>query len=185
MSYSLNTFAISPALVINRQEYYRIISSAFTHSGIFHIGMNMMAMMQLGPAVEKTFGSLVFLLITAWAIVLAGGLYVTSLWAMSDMFDEPSWMNVNAVGYSGILFTYSLVESFHAPELTRSLCGMISVPTKVYPLILLLVLSLVIPGISFMGHMCGLLVGALLITPLGPALFIPTAGRQLKSTNKK
>merc|ERR1719329_306249 len=69
MSYSLNDFAISPHMVIDNQEYYRIISSAFTHNGIFHIGMNMMAMFQMGPAVENHFGSTMFLFITTWAIL--------------------------------------------------------------------------------------------------------------------
>lgn len=175
MSYGLGVFAISPKTVIDDQEYYRIVSSAFTHSGIFHIGMNMMAFFQLGVGVENTFGSVQFLLITTWAILLSGILYVSSLWCLSVMFNEPSWMQTSAVGYSGILFTYAMVESFHAPELTRSLCGVVNLPTKVYPLVLLILLSLLIPGISFMGHLCGLLVGFILITPIGPALFIPTA----------
>ena len=54
---------------------------------------------------------------------------------------NPNAMNNNAVGYSGVLFCYALIESFHSVELSRSVFGMFSVPTKSYPIILLVILQ--------------------------------------------
>ncbi len=50
-------------------------------------------------------------------------------------------MHNSAVGYSGVLFCYALIESFHSVELSRSVFGMFSVPTKSYPIILLVILQ--------------------------------------------
>ncbi|HEU0368147.1 MAG TPA: rhomboid family intramembrane serine protease [Candidatus Acidoferrum sp.] len=38
-------------------EWYRLITAMFLHGGLIHIGFNMMALMQLGPALEELYGS--------------------------------------------------------------------------------------------------------------------------------
>lgn len=42
------TFSISAASVLSQLELWRIVSAAFVHGGIMHIGMNMMSLYQLG-----------------------------------------------------------------------------------------------------------------------------------------
>lgn len=134
----------------------------------------MSALFQLGPACENHFGTSIFLFLTLWSLVLAGTLYCATFWMLAMIFDDPGQMQTGAVGYSGILFTYSIIESFHASEPTRSICGVISVPTKLYPLILLVLISVILPAISFTGHLCGVVAGLILISNAGPILFIPS-----------
>lgn len=38
-------------------EWYRLITAMFLHGGLIHIGFNMMALMQFGPALEELYGS--------------------------------------------------------------------------------------------------------------------------------
>ena len=45
---NLLLFSISPYMVLYRGEVYRIITAAFCHGGLMHIGMNMMSLYQLG-----------------------------------------------------------------------------------------------------------------------------------------
>lgn len=45
------------------------------------------------------------------------------------------------MGYSGVLFSYALVEAFHSAETSRSVFGLFSVPTKAYPFILLVLIQ--------------------------------------------
>jgi rhomboid protease GluP len=40
-----------------QHEWYRLITAMFLHGGLIHIGFNMMALMQLGPALEELYGS--------------------------------------------------------------------------------------------------------------------------------
>lgn len=38
-------------------EWWRVVTAMFLHGGLIHIGFNMMALMQIGPAVEEVYGS--------------------------------------------------------------------------------------------------------------------------------
>eukprot|EP00948_MAST-09A_sp_MAST-9A-sp1_P003447 g3447.t1 len=80
----------------------------------------------------------------------------------------------SAVGFSGVLFSLAMVECFMSTTTHRNVFGFFRVPTQVYPWVLLLLLSL-IPGISFWGHLSGILAGLLytsgIIQPLLPSRF--------------
>ncbi len=45
-----------PAIFFGHQ-WYRLITAMFLHGGLIHIGFNMMALMQFGPALEELYGS--------------------------------------------------------------------------------------------------------------------------------
>ena len=53
-SLPINWFAISAYQVFNGQ-YYRIVSAAFVHNGIFHLLMNMSSLIQLGIGLENRY----------------------------------------------------------------------------------------------------------------------------------
>ena len=62
-----------------------------------------------------------------------------------------------------MLFAYAVLESYHSSMPTRSVFGLFNVPAKLYPWILLMVLQFMIPNISFMGHLSGILVGSMCV----------------------
>lgn len=70
-------------------------------------------------------------------------------------------MNLNscAVGFSGVIFGLIIVYAKLASIEQFSVFGMIPVPAKIYPWALLIIWQLLIPGLSFVGHLSGLLVG--------------------------
>jgi len=47
----------SPYGIYYLHQWYRLITAMFLHGGLIHIGFNMMALMQLGPALEELYGS--------------------------------------------------------------------------------------------------------------------------------
>jgi membrane associated rhomboid family serine protease len=71
--------AISAAQILNG-EFYRIITSTFTHGGLLHIFMNMSSLLQLGTSLETQFGSMQFLFLTFWSTFMIGGFYVLLSW---------------------------------------------------------------------------------------------------------
>ena len=44
-------------------EWWRLVTAMFLHGGLIHIGFNMMALMQFGPAIEEVYGSARYLFI--------------------------------------------------------------------------------------------------------------------------
>lgn len=54
---------------------------------------------------------------------------------------DPRQRNMSAVGYSGVLFCYATIEAFHSEEQSRSVFGLFTVPTKLYPFILLVIIQ--------------------------------------------
>lgn len=175
-SWPVNDFSFIPFLILKEGQYYRIVTSAFVHGGMFHIAMNMMSLVALGGALEPAYGSIRFLWISLLAIFLAGGIAFAFLYLCSVLIN-PSYLFTNSVGYSGVLFSYAVIEAFHSAEASRSVFGIFSVPTKWYPFILLLILQFILPNISFSGHLGGLLAGMLLISGIGNDLLLPSPER--------
>jgi len=46
-----------PYSIFILHEWWRLITAMFLHGGLIHIGFNMMALMQFGPALEELYGS--------------------------------------------------------------------------------------------------------------------------------
>ncbi len=74
-------------------EWYRLLSVALTHGGIFHLGFNMYALMVLGNPIEAAFGKEKFLAI--FFLSLLSGSLVSNYLAPAN---QPS------VGASGAVF---------------------------------------------------------------------------------
>jgi membrane associated rhomboid family serine protease len=79
-SFPVSEICMNPFFIIYKYEYFRIITNVFVHGGIMHIVMNMMSLVQLGTLIEKDFGSIKFLFLTIWTILLAGTLFITLTW---------------------------------------------------------------------------------------------------------
>ena len=95
-----NLFLIKEAILSDGQvhgtahgEWYRLLTVALTHGGIFHLGFNMYALMVLGNPIEAAFGKERFLVI--FFISLISGSLVSNYFAAAN---QPS------VGASGAIF---------------------------------------------------------------------------------
>jgi rhomboid protease GluP len=58
-------------------EWWRLITAMFLHGGLIHIGFNMMALMQFGPALEELYGSARYLFL--YVVTGAFGFLVSAL----------------------------------------------------------------------------------------------------------
>jgi len=126
-------------------EWYRLITSGFLHVNLVHIGMNMLFLFLLGPLLERELGRINFILLY-FAALLAGSLGVMLL----DPF-------VPTVGASGAL--YGLLGGAVALQLSK---GINPWSSGIGGLILInLLITFAIPGISIGGHLGGLVGGLL------------------------
>lgn len=124
-------------------EPWRLLTSAFLHYGLFHLVMNMLALLVLGVDLERYLGWARFVAVYLVS-ALFGGAAVT-------LFAEPLSETVGASGgVFGLLGAAVVVIRVNRGDLR--------------PLISVLVLNLVIsllPGISLLGHLGGLVGGGL------------------------
>jgi len=126
-----------------------------------HIGMNMMSTMAIGAMLEKEIGTLMMGITISWGILLTSFIYVFISWFLFVAFGYEQMMLQHSVGFSGVIFQLSVLESSLSPNRTRSVFGVFQVSSKMYPWALLVVLQFIMPQISFLGHLSGILIGTL------------------------
>lgn len=157
-------YTLNAQRVIFHQEYYRIITCAFFHGSIFHIAMNMMSYMTLGKSLEKRVGTFFMYLTVLWSVLLTSLLHISMSLAISIVTQDSSLLHRNSLGFSAVLFHLLVLESkCHDPAIasSRLVFGVIHVPSKFYPWVLLFTLQFLMPNISFLGHLSGILCGIL------------------------
>eukprot|EP00531_Pseudo-nitzschia_arenysensis_P019297 CAMPEP_0116119592 /NCGR_PEP_ID=MMETSP0329-20121206/2724_1 /TAXON_ID=697910 /ORGANISM="Pseudo-nitzschia arenysensis, Strain B593" /LENGTH=327 /DNA_ID=CAMNT_0003613305 /DNA_START=270 /DNA_END=1253 /DNA_ORIENTATION=+ len=160
LGWNLQLFTMCPRLVLFTHEFYRVFTSAFFHANLMHIGMNMLSTAAISGSLEKRVGTLRLLVSIWWAVLLTSAIYMLIAYLAYAVFGYDAWMYQHAVGYSGIIFYLSVLESRIHPG-PRSLFGFVSVPSSVYPWVLLVALQLFMPNLSFLGHLAGILNGTL------------------------
>jgi membrane associated rhomboid family serine protease len=134
--------------VLEYGEWDRIFSAAFLHWNITHIALNMIALYSVGNVVEALFGKVRFALLYLIAIVGSGLTIV-----------EFSDFTVRTQGASGAIF--GLFGALVAAGLRMGPRGRSLIQSVLPVVVINLVITFTIPGISAAGHVGGLITGFL------------------------
>jgi len=155
----LSLGALVPALVA-QGEAWRLVTSAFLHSGFVHLALNMLSLYFLGSFAEITFGRSRFL-----ALYLISGIAGGLAYLYFGSFNAP------AVGASGAIF--GLLGGVFGFAIRR---GTFSTRDPVISQLLLLTglnlfIGFTIPGVSNTAHIGGLLGGLVFGYLMAPTVF--------------
>ncbi|MGB8965675.1 MAG: rhomboid family intramembrane serine protease [Candidatus Cybelea sp.] len=171
----LSEGALIPAAVLQNGQWWRIVTGAFLHAGLLHIGVNMMSLWFLGRFIELALGSWRMLLVYMVSLV-ASGLAVV-------YFSNPL---VATVGASGAIF--GLFGALFAIGFKLGKPGMELVRANVGILVLNLIITFTVPQISWQAHLAGLLAGfaltyAIYFPPrrVTPVVVDASTGRELET----
>lgn len=129
---------------VQNGEWYRLVSSGFLHFGLLHIGMNMLLLWQLGQLLEPALGE--------WKFSL---LYFASMFggAAGALLLTPNGLTGGASGaVFGLMAAAAVGLQQRGINPMRTGIGT--------TLILNLLITFMIPGISIGGHVGGALAGA-------------------------
>jgi membrane associated rhomboid family serine protease len=125
-------------------EWWRLLTAAFLHANLIHLGMNMLGLWWFGAPVEAALGRMRFLL-----VYLVSGLAGSA----GALLATPNAITVGASGaLFGILGAALVLERGGTYVFGGGAMGVI---------ILNLAFTFLVPGISIGGHIGGLLGGAL------------------------
>ncbi len=146
---SLNLFD-----VLVKDQWWRLLSYAFVHAGLLHIGMNMYFLFSLGPLLETLWGSARFL----WLYLVA------ALWGgCAVMITQRA-----AVGASGalcgLLTSMGVWVYLNRRHLPPNLVS--NWMRTVFTNIILIAVISTLPSVSWEGHLGGALGGAIVSLPL-------------------
>lgn len=166
----INAFAVADG------EWWRIFTSAFIHLGPIHLAFNMFILYQYGSLVERMYGPIEYAVI--YLLCAAGGSVLTIL---VDPVQSAAGASGAIFGLVGLLFVVSrrhhAVLGREARMMVAGIGGFV---------VYLLVFTFLVPGISWTGHIGGLIVGAVLgflLPPTGVAtlggMWRTPAGEQL------
>lgn len=126
-------------------ELWRIVTSAFAHAGLIHIGFNAYLLWIFGQQLEPLLGRFKF------GLIYAGGLFGGSLAVLLFNFDISTLGASGAVlglaGAMAVIYQKNGFGFFNSPV------GFLIIANLGFPLI--------VGGISFWGHLGGLVGGAL------------------------
>jgi membrane associated rhomboid family serine protease len=143
--------ALWPNSVLIDHQYWRILTSAFLHGGLLHIAVNMYSLWWLGRFIESAVGSPRMALIY-FVSLIASGLGVVYL-------SSPANAMVPTLGASGAIF--GIFGALFAIGLKLGPPGMQLVRANIGILVLNLIFTFFVPGISWQAHVAGLIVGFL------------------------
>jgi len=129
---------------LDQGEWWRLITAAFLHGSLLHLGLNMFVLWIVGAPVEQAIGRARFLV-----LYLVSGLAGSA----GALIFSPNAITVGASGaIFGILGAALVLESQRSYVLGGQAFGLIAIN---------LVLTFAIPNISVGGHLGGLAGGAL------------------------
>lgn len=149
MAGGLIRWGMQPIAIAFGDQWFRLVSSIFLHSGLLHIGFNMYVLFLLGPPLERVLGHGRFL-----ALFLVSGLGGS---VASYAFSPVRTLSVGASGaIFGLMAAWIVVSR-----------RMNADASQVIVLLLINVgLGFVLPGIDWRAHLGGAVTGALVAAAL-------------------
>lgn len=138
--------ALIPSAVLQGGQWWRILTGAFLHGSLLHIGVNMLSLWFLGRFIEYAMGSWRMLVVYLVSLVVSGLGVV--------YFSNPM---TPTVGASGAIF--GLFGALFAIGFKLGKPGMDLVRANIGILVLNLIITFTVPSISWQAHVAGLLAG--------------------------
>ena len=145
--------AMYAPLVIERGEYYRLITSTFMHFGINHIMNNMLILFILGDNLERALGHIKYLL---FYLICGVGANVASM-----VINLSGYRNVVSAGASGAIFGV-IGGLLYAVAVNRGQLEDLSTRQLVVVILCSLYFGFTSTGVDNAAHIGGLIIGIIM-----------------------
>ncbi|KAI4335128.1 hypothetical protein L6164_013803 [Bauhinia variegata] len=147
-------------MIFQNGDLKRFLLSVFYHVGEPHLVYNMLSLLWKGIQLETAMGSVEFASMIAALVALSQGTTLLLAKSLLLFFDyERAYYNEYAVGFSGVLFAMKVVLNSQSENYSY-VHGLI-VPSRYAAWAELILIQMFVPGVSFLGHLGGILAGLL------------------------
>ncbi|XP_045619967.2 rhomboid-related protein 4 [Procambarus clarkii] len=160
---------ISGESILIHKDYRRLVLSAIEHADDIHLYYNMASLMLKGRSLELRYGSVKFCILLAVFTIATSLTYVGLVWGATEIFETYSYMRQCAIGFSGVLFALKVLTTHYEGGASHYVHGIL-VPTKYAVWVELVIIQVLVPRASFIGHLAGILVGVAYIS--GPLKYL-------------
>lgn len=164
------------------RDWNRLLLSPFHHADDMHLYFNMASLLWKGIKLERKLGGAWFAYLLSVFSLLTGLVYLLLETGLTHMTDDSSYSLQCAVGFSGVLFGLKVVNNHYHPGGATYIMGL-PVANRYACWVELVLIHIMNPGTSFVGHLAGILVGLLYTTgPLKSLMktcagFVTSAGQ--------
>ena len=139
----------------------RLLLSGIIHGDDMHLYYNMLSLSWKGVNLERTLGSQVFALLVLYALVASHTIAVLLSYILYELDISRSSYNTCAVGFSAVLFCLKYIWNQRSDDYSQ-VYGLI-LPTKYIAWAECVIISILTPNASFIGHLSGILAGVLYV----------------------
>uniref|UniRef100_L7M4E6 Peptidase S54 rhomboid domain-containing protein n=1 Tax=Rhipicephalus pulchellus TaxID=72859 RepID=L7M4E6_RHIPC len=150
---------ISVNAVIFKKQWLRIFYGAIEHGDSLHLYYNMVSFIWKGMLLEPVLGGAQFAYIIVLFTALCG-IVLLGLNYLLGTFVDSAFYYQCAVGFSGVIFALKVLNNYYFPGRSRRFLGIdIDLPAGQVVWLELVLIQLVTPNASLVGHLAGILVG--------------------------
>lgn len=160
MPWNAEEVCISAKKVLTYKDWRSFFLSNFEHGSDMHLYYNMISFILKGSYLEPIYGTTNFVFLL---IILATGcstMYVSLGYMLMQLTADYAYFTTCAVGFSAILFALKVIVLSEEHDRLYNIMGF-QVPNKLAVWVELILIHLLVPNSSFMGHLGGILVGCL------------------------
>lgn len=145
------------------RDWSRLLLSPFHHVDDMHLYFNMASLLWKGIRLEKKLGGPWFAYLLSVFSLLTGFVYLLLETGLTHMTEDSSYSLQCAVGFSGVLFGLKVVNNHYHPGGATNIMGL-PIANRYACWVELVLIHIMNPGTSFVGHLSGILVGLLYTT---------------------
>ncbi|EXC30826.1 Uncharacterized protein L484_028005 [Morus notabilis] len=157
---SIDQVWFNPHLILKYKDLKRFFLSPFYHIGEPHLFYNMLSLLWKGIQLETSMPSIEFASMVAELLAMSQGITLLLSKSLLLLFDyEKPYYSEYAVGFSGVLFAMKVVLNSQS-ENYSNVYGII-IPSRYAAWAELILIQMLVPGVSFLGHLGGILAGIL------------------------
>uniref|UniRef100_A0A672KJZ1 Peptidase S54 rhomboid domain-containing protein n=1 Tax=Sinocyclocheilus grahami TaxID=75366 RepID=A0A672KJZ1_SINGR len=145
------------------RDWSRLLLSPFHHADDMHLYFNMASLLWKGIKLERKLGGAWFAYLLSVFSLLTGLVYLLLETGLTHMTEDSSYSLQCAVGFSGVLFGLKVVNNHYHPGGATYIMGL-PVANRYACWVELVLIHIMNPGTSFVGHLAGIVVGLLYTT---------------------